>query len=114
MSKMADMSLDIQQMLADGFHPTTIAKTLEVPLGWVYDTLESMDEENNIEELTLQTDNLESSNININNKEFYKVYELINNKIKEDIINNLRNIFINKKIKNNIDLSEMIEDEEDN
>jgi hypothetical protein len=52
MSKMADMSLDIQLMLEDGVHPTTIAKTLEVPLGWVYDTLESMDEENNTEELS--------------------------------------------------------------
>ena len=74
--------------------------------------LENLD--NTIEELNLQSDNLENSNININNKEFYKMYELINNKIKEDIINNLRNIFINKKIKNNIDLLELIEDEEDN
>jgi hypothetical protein len=70
--------------------------------------------ENNIEELNLDSDNLEHANININNREFYKVYELINNKIKEDIINNLRSIFINKKIKNNIDLLELIEDEEDN
>jgi len=77
------------------------------------DNLESL-ENNALEELNIPMDNLESSNININNKEFYKVYELINNKIKEDIINNLRNIFINKKIKNNIDLLELIEDEEDN
>ena len=77
------------------------------------DNLESL-ENNALEELNIPTDNLESSNININNKEFYKVYELINNKIKEDIIHNLRNIFINKKIKNNIDLLELIEDEEDN
>ena len=49
MSKMADMSLDIQQMLEDGVHPTAIAKRLGVPLGWVYDTLESMDEESNTE-----------------------------------------------------------------
>ena len=70
--------------------------------------------ENNINEINLETNDLEQSNININNKEFYNAYELINNKIKDDIINNLRNIFINKKIKNNIDLYEMIEDEEDN
>ena len=72
------------------------------------------DLENNIDEINIESNNLEQSNININNKEFYNAYELINNKIKEDIINNLRNIFINKKIKNNIDLYEMIEDEEDN
>ena len=70
--------------------------------------------ENSINEINLETNDLEQSNININNKEFYNAYELINNKIKDDIINNLRNIFINKKIKNNIDLYEMIEDEEDN
>jgi hypothetical protein len=67
-----------------------------------------------MDEINIEASNLEQSNININNKEFYNAYELINNKIKEDIINNLRNIFINKKIKNNIDLYEMIEDEEDN
>jgi hypothetical protein len=72
------------------------------------------DLENNIDEINIEATNLEQSNININNKEFYNAYELINNKIKEDIVNNLRNIFINKKIKNNIDLYEMIEDEEDN
>jgi hypothetical protein len=70
--------------------------------------------ENTISEINLETNDLEQSNLNINNKEFYNAYELINNKIKDDIINNLRNIFINKKIKNNIDLYEMIEDEEDN
>jgi len=50
MSKMADLSLEIQSMLEDGDHPTKIAKILEVPLGWVYDTLESM--EPNEEELS--------------------------------------------------------------
>jgi hypothetical protein len=50
MSKMADLSLEIQLMLEDGVHPTKIAKILEVPLGWVYDTLESM--ESNEEELS--------------------------------------------------------------
>jgi hypothetical protein len=47
-------------------------------------------------------------------RQFYEVYELIDNKIKENIIHNLRNIFIHKKIKNNIDLFEMMEDEEEN
>lgn len=49
MSKMADLSLDIEQMLEDGVHPTSIAKRLGVPLDWVYDTLESIDEESNTE-----------------------------------------------------------------
>jgi hypothetical protein len=76
---------------------------------------EKLEEESEeINELELPVDDLEHSNININNKNFYEVYELIDNKIKENIINNLRNIFISKKIKNNLDLFEMMEDEEEN
>jgi hypothetical protein len=43
MSKMADLSLEIQLMLEDGVHPTAIAKRLDIPLSWVYDTLEQME-----------------------------------------------------------------------
>ena len=43
MSKMADLSLEIQLMLEDGVHPTSIAKRLDIPLSWVYDTLEQME-----------------------------------------------------------------------
>jgi hypothetical protein len=50
MSKMADLSLEIQLMLEDSIHPTSIAKRLDVPLSWVYDTLEQM--EPNEEELS--------------------------------------------------------------
>lgn len=90
----------------------------------VENTVENIPENNNVElstnledelnELTIPVNNLENSDININNKQFYEVYELIDNKIKENIIHNLRNIFIHKKIKNNIDLFEMMEDEEEN
>lgn len=43
MSKMADLDLEVQLMLEDGAHPTKIAKTLNIPLSWVYDTLEHME-----------------------------------------------------------------------
>jgi predicted transcriptional regulator len=43
MSKMADLCLEIQLMLEDNVHPTSIAKRLDVPLSWVYDTLEQME-----------------------------------------------------------------------
>lgn len=43
MSKMSDISIDIQDMLEEGVNPTKIAKILQVPLTWVYDTLEMMD-----------------------------------------------------------------------
>jgi transposase len=40
MSKMADLSYDIEQLYIDGFSPTRIAKILDCPLGTVYDWLE--------------------------------------------------------------------------
>lgn len=40
---MSDISIDIQNMLDDGEHPTVIARVLGVPLVWVYNTLEQMD-----------------------------------------------------------------------
>jgi hypothetical protein len=43
MSKMSDLILDIQGMLEDGVHPTSIARQLDVPLTWVYDALEQME-----------------------------------------------------------------------
>ena len=45
MSKMADLSLEIQDMLERGSDPVTIAKILEIPITWVYETSEYMDVE---------------------------------------------------------------------
>ena len=44
MSKMSDLNIEIQEMLSYGVHPIKISKVLGIPLGWVYDTLESMQE----------------------------------------------------------------------
>ena len=43
MSKMSAVSLEIQELLMAGVHPTKIAQILQVPLNWVYSTLESME-----------------------------------------------------------------------
>jgi hypothetical protein len=67
-----------------------------------------------LNEYTMPTENLENINMNIDNSEFYKVYEIVNNRIKDDIIKHLRDIFIKKKIRNDIDLNEMIDDEDEN
>ena len=40
MSKMADLSYDIEQSFIEGMHPTKIARTLDIPLSMVYDWLE--------------------------------------------------------------------------
>jgi hypothetical protein len=49
MSKMAELDLDIQDMLVAGSDPYTIAKILEIPITWVYETSERMDDESNTE-----------------------------------------------------------------
>lgn len=43
MSKMSELSYDIETMLADGVHPTAIAKTLGIELPTVYDLLEQLE-----------------------------------------------------------------------
>ena len=43
MSKMADVMLDIEMMIEQGEHPMAIARMLDIPIVWVYDTLEQME-----------------------------------------------------------------------
>ena len=46
MSKMSDLSIDIQAMLEEGHEPRAIAQILEIPAEWVY---EEMLQESNTE-----------------------------------------------------------------
>ena len=39
MSRMSDLSIDIQAMLEDGHEPRAIARYLEIPVEWVYEQL---------------------------------------------------------------------------
>jgi hypothetical protein len=40
MSRMADLSLEIQDMLEEGYLPVTIARQLDVPITWVFEEIE--------------------------------------------------------------------------
>jgi len=42
MSKMAELALDIEELLAEGMSPKFIAVTLNVPLEMIYDTIEQI------------------------------------------------------------------------
>lgn len=44
MSKMSDLNIEIQEYLMNGVPPENVAKTLKVPLKWVMDTLDYMNE----------------------------------------------------------------------
>jgi len=41
MSKMSDLSIEIHNMLEAGYLPVTIARNLEIPVTWIYETHDS-------------------------------------------------------------------------
>jgi hypothetical protein len=43
MSKMAELSMDIEELLAEGMSPKFIAVTLKCPIKMVYDTIEQLE-----------------------------------------------------------------------
>lgn len=43
MSRMSDISIEIQDRLADGEDPKIIAKVMEIPIVWVYAEIESLE-----------------------------------------------------------------------
>jgi hypothetical protein len=84
------------------------------PLNVQTNSNETVIEDTTLSEHKLNVDNLEETKINFDKNDFLKIYEIINNRIKIDIQKHLRNMFIQKTIKNEVDLNEMIDDEEDN
>ena len=71
------------------------------------------DETNELSEFSLSTDNLEEMSMDIESNGFYKIYELIDSKIKDNIIQNLQKVFLKKKIKINIDISDIFDEDEE-
>lgn len=41
MSKMSDLSFEISDMLEAGYLPVTVARILEIPITWVYETADT-------------------------------------------------------------------------
>lgn len=41
MSNMSNLSVEISDMLEAGYLPVTVARMLEIPVNWVYETAES-------------------------------------------------------------------------
>jgi hypothetical protein len=60
----------------------------------------------------METSNLTYAEVELDNLSIYKVYEFLNTRIKERLIEDIRGIFTSKKIKTKIDFSEVIDDEE--
>lgn len=65
-----------------------------------------------LNEFKIETDQLEPLDLEIEETGIYKVYDFINEKIKENMIEHIRKVFMNKKIKSKLDFYEMIDDED--
>ena len=65
-----------------------------------------------LSEYVMNTEDLTEAEVHLDNLNIYKVYEFLNTKIKENLIEEIRTIFTSRKIKSRIDFSEVIDDEE--
>uniref|UniRef100_A0A6C0D1F1 Uncharacterized protein n=1 Tax=viral metagenome TaxID=1070528 RepID=A0A6C0D1F1_9ZZZZ len=69
-------------------------------------------EKDELNEVSIPTDNLEEMSMDIESNGFYEIYELLDEKIKENVIQNLEKIFNKKKIKVNLELTDIFDEEE--
>jgi len=49
MSKVGDLLLDIQYLTGKGKTPVQIAQELEIPINWVYESTQILDEDNDLD-----------------------------------------------------------------
>jgi len=71
-----------------------------------------LEKEDDLAEVSISTENLEEMSMDIESSGFYKIYELLDEKIKDNIIENLQKIFNKKKIKLNLELMDIFDEEE--
>jgi hypothetical protein len=69
-------------------------------------------EKDELNEVSIPTDNLEEMSMDIESNGFYEIYELLDEKIKENVVQNLEKIFNKKKIKVNLELTDIFDEEE--
>jgi hypothetical protein len=72
----------------------------------------SLEKDDDLAEVSISTENLEEMSMDIESSGFYKIYELLDEKIKDNIIENLQKIFNKKKIKLNLELMDIFDEEE--
>jgi hypothetical protein len=70
------------------------------------------DPDSEISEYIMETSNLTPCEVKLDNLSIYKVYEFLNTRIKETMMEDIRGIFQMKKIKTKLDFSELVDDEE--
>jgi hypothetical protein len=65
-----------------------------------------------LSEYIMPTENIENAEVHLDTHAIYKIYEFLNTRIKESLIEDIRGVFTSKKIKSRLDFSEVIDDEE--
>jgi len=73
---------------------------------------EPIPETDELDEYKIDTSELPDYEHPPNALSIYKVYEFLNTKIKETMIEDIRGIFTSKKIKTKLDFSEVVDDED--
>lgn len=72
----------------------------------------TLEDSNDLSEYHLDTDELPLVDLHLDKLSIYKVYEFLNQKIKDSMADEIRGIFASKKIKSRLDFSEVFDDEE--
>lgn len=72
----------------------------------------SLEKDEDLNEVSLPMDDLEEMKMDIESNGFYEIYQLIDEKIKDNIIQNLQKLFNKKKIKLNMELTDIFDEEE--
>jgi len=65
-----------------------------------------------IEEYCPSVEDLEETELDLEEESIYDIYDTINERIKQDMVENIRKLFVKKNLKIKIDLSEVVDDEE--
>jgi hypothetical protein len=78
------------------------------------DTVESSTsvEDDAIEEYCPSVEDLEETELGLEEEGIYDIYDTINEHIKQDMVENIRNLFIQKNLKLKLNLAEVVDDEE--
>ena len=69
-------------------------------------------DEDAIEEYCPSVEDLEETELDLEEESIYDIYDAINQQIKQDMVENIRKLFIQKNLKLKLNLAEVVDDEE--
>jgi hypothetical protein len=72
----------------------------------------SEDADDAIEEYCPSVEDLEETELDLEEESIYDIYDTINERIKEDMVENIRKLFLQKNLKLKLNLAEVVDDEE--